>query len=51
MKREIILMGFQKFDSGTKSTILGKPKFIAYAYVIYNIDSSTSDSIINKISC
>jgi hypothetical protein len=34
MKCAIILMGLQRFDEGTKSTILGKPKFVTLADAI-----------------
>ena len=36
MKREIILMGFEKFDAGTKSPLLGKPKLITFPDEICN---------------
>ena len=31
MKCTKILMGFQRFDAGTKPTLLGKPKFVTLA--------------------
>jgi hypothetical protein len=34
MKREITLMSFQKFDSGTKPLFLGKYKFVILADAI-----------------
>ena len=36
MKCAIILNGFQRFDEGTKPTILDKPKFVRLAEAMYN---------------
>ena len=39
MKCTIILMGFQRFDEGTPSLILGEPKFITLAEALYIRDT------------
>ena len=49
MKGAINLRGFQRFGSGTIYTILGNAKFIAFAHVIYNIESSKESHL--AISC
>ena len=36
MKCAIILVGFQRFDTGTYVTILRKPKFVALGEALYS---------------
>ncbi len=36
MKCAINLMGFQRFDSGTKYLVLGRSKFVIFVDALYN---------------